>query len=415
MLKMPASEEFQKYKTLYYEDNLPVVDVSYNSEQTIITFKDGDSKIRVSGTSKDFADLPFQLVPTVRNGVEQLIEVNETAVDSAVEYYENMDLFSPESDEPIDEAAKRLREGKTEIPEQLDWREALSATVQKEIDNPELQKVIRNYHETLAVVRSDKYKRDSVYAKIRRDKPYDTETFYKYYTQSITILEKHYLSLSEFEAYKKFVENCETDIEYFSSNLLEVQKMEDIEWSGLSNREPNKEDGVIVFQEKQRQDGRHSKEKGEVELEIGIRKILDQYADLFEIAREPLRDIAITLDKKNRDLSHTTPVLRFLKSNKAQTFPQAVEPEMRHGSAHNQIKLNDKEKEVEFFDGRGKGRNLITRIDYKEIPQHYYELYDMIIALLISFSKVWHYVCYQYLGSKEFQFRVLEQIDPNFE
>lgn len=411
---MTTSEEFQRYKELYYEEDLPVIDVSHQDSQVIITFKDGDSDIQVSGTCDDFTNLTLKLVPTIRNGIEQLIEVSEISVDSSFEYYENMRYFAAESNNPIDEATKQLRAGKAEIPEEIDWREALQSTLRKDINNPDLKKVVKNYYETLAVVRSDKYEIESIYAKIRSNNPYNESIFYKYYTQAITILENRYISLNPLKSYKEFIETCETDVEYLSSNLMLIQKQTDTNWEALQNREPDDEEDLMFFRKKQRKKEDISNKVGKIELDIGIQKILDQYSDIFELSREPLRDIAVTLDKRNRDLSGTNKVLSFLESNEAQSFPEAVEPQMRHGSAHNQIGFNEEENSVEFYDGRGKARDLITRKSYEEILQRYYELHDMIIAVLLAFSKIWYFINYRYLGSKEFQYRVLEQMDSNF-
>lgn len=409
---MSSSEEYQRYKELYYEENLPVIEYSITGDEGEVVFSGGDGNKVVSGSADDFTNQLLKLVPTVRNGVEQFIELKETSAENTRDYYERMSVFSSDSDNPIEEVTARINSGELDPPEDLNWRSALTSSVQGEMGDPDLIELINNYFAAMALLRSDKYKKERILSKIRDNLPYEQSRFEKYHLQAGTILEDHYLTGSPLRCFKDYISNCETDPHYFSKRMMRSKQKSRADWDGLMDRDIEVDDGLmILFREKERIDGNHSEKVGQIEGEIGIEKILDQYSDLYELAREPLHDIAVTLSADNNRFGSFSNVLGFLENNEAQTFAEAIEPQLRHGSAHNQVDLEANQPTVIFYNDRSKRRSPALKMSYEEIFHSYYELVDMVLGLLLAFILTDYNVGFRYMGSKEFQYRVIERAE----
>jgi len=192
---------------------------------------------------------------------------------------------------------------------------------------------------------------------------------------------------------------------------LTLKKRKEIEWESLKSRDSGTPDGEIYFEfwENKSDDS----EKGVIEGEIGIERIINQYAKLFELAREPLRDLAAALDDKDTvDLSNTADVLEFLNSNGQQSFTEPIEPQLRHGSSHASIKPDDSNGILEIYNNRGKSRKLVKKVNYKDAPSAYYHLSDAVAGLIFAFFRVNDRVILRYMSSEEFRHRMVENIPP---
>jgi hypothetical protein len=412
---MAGSEEFCRYKELYHEEKLPVVEASIEDSQGTVVFEKGNSKIKISGSSDDFISAIANLMPTNREGKSRLIDVTTVPVGSTDGYIENLQYFASDFDDPIQDAANRLNREELDVPAELDIREALNASITLDMDNPELKKLVKNFYGSLAVFRSDKLRMRTPYDTYRENVPYDKDRFDAYYDETQALLERNYVLDSAYIGYKKFTQTCETDIKSLAEKLRDFAEQNEAEWAGLRSVDPDLENGKasIRFRENPREDGQHSEEVGSIKGRIGIKRVLNQYAALFELAREPLRDIAATLGAaESIDLNSTAEVLRFLESNEEQYFSDAIEPQLRHGSAHMSMEPDDDTATVKIYDGRGKTRHIKKELNYEEVFQRYYELRDMVGGLVFAFLFVEEGLMYWYMGSEEFQYRIIENADP---
>ena len=408
---MASSRAYQKFAELYYERHLPIVDADIDGQKGRIVFEDDKSKIEVTGEDQQFIDIIQNLVPTVRDGTEHLIDIRDMPAGSLQTYLENMQYFTSNEEDPIRAATIKINRGELSPPSDFDETEALQASVELNFSNDELRKLIENYSEISAVKQSDANKMNQPFRKYRDNASYNEERFEEVYEMTVDLLKEVYLNGSPLNCYKEWHETCETDLLNLSQKILDLKDRKQVEWNSLKSRDWNTTEGnaSIRFWENKAD----SIEIGEVEAKIGIERIIEQYSKLFELAREPLRDLAAALDESGTvDLTNMTEVLRFLASNDKQSFTESIEPQLRHGSAHASIETDDSNGVLRIYHGRGKNQTLAKKMDYVEVPPAYYDLSDMVASLLFAMTRVNDRVTLRYMSSQEFRSRMVENIPP---
>jgi len=178
---MASSPAFQRFAELYYECKLPILDASLHGSQGKVIFGDNGSKIEVIGDDQQFLDTIQYLVPTVRDGVEQLIDVRDTPAGDLETYMQNWEYFLTSEEDPIQKATVRINQGDVAPPQDFDAKEALEASIELDFDNKELKKLVNNYSELLAVKQSDANRKNQPFRKDRDNASYDKERFEEIY------------------------------------------------------------------------------------------------------------------------------------------------------------------------------------------------------------------------------------------
>lgn len=412
---MGSSPEYQKFAELYYERNRPIVNAyirqSEGVPEGVVVFDDEDWLYPVVGKRQDFLNTVQNLVPTVRDGVKQLIDVRDTAASDPDTYLRNLEFFHTEDDDAILTATRKINQGEISPPSEFDSKNAVEASIRLDFSNEDLRKLIKNYTALLAVMQSDANRMNPPYRNYREEASYDEERFDEVYETAVELLQEEYLNGPPLACYRDWEEIRKTDLLNFSSRLLKLKTRKEIEWENLKSREKSTKPGDAYFRFWQNKT--ENIKMGKIEGEYGIERILEQYAELFELAREPLQDIAAALDGSGSvDLSDTADVLRFLDSNNQQSFTELIEPQLRHGSSHASIEADDSTATLKIYDGRGQNRKVVKSIDYQDAPFAYYRLSDMVAGLLFAITRVDDRVVLRYLSSPEFRLRMVENIPP---
>jgi len=408
---MGSSPEYRRYAELHYERKLPIVDASIEGSEGTIVFSENGTEIEVEGEDPEFLRTIQNLVPTVRDGVKQLIDVRDTPARNVGTYIRNWEFFLTNEQNPIQKAAVRINQGKTSVPSEFDAREAIKASIEGPTDNKNLQKIVENYSEVLAVKQSDANRMNQPFRKYKDNASYDQERFQEVFETAVEIFQEAFLKGPPLDCYEEWVETRETDLLNFSNKVLSLKKRKKVEWDSLKARKEGvaDEDAYIQFWENKSE----NTEMGKIEGEIGIERILEQYSELFELAREPLRDLAATLDDAGSvNLSDTSDVLEFLDSNDRQSFTQNIKSQLRHGSSHASIETDDSSGILKIFNNRGQSREVVETVEYEEIPSAYYHLSDVVAGLLFAITRVNDRIMLRYMTSEAFRFRIAENIPP---
>lgn len=409
-IKMGTDRGYARFAELYYERNLPIKERLIQDGEGVVRFQDGDSIIEVSGSGWDFFAVIQNLVPTVRGGVEQFIDVRDTPAKNSRTRERNMRYFRSEHEDPVQKATARLQRGDGNPPDEFDAKKALDSSLKPDLTDEDLQKLIKNYDEIIAIKNSDANRINAPYNKYKKKASYDSHRFEEVFETAVDLLQAKFLSGSPLARFEEWENKRNTDLLELGNKVLNFNERKQVEWEGLKSREaPSDEDVVINFWDNNSDDV----DGGRIEGSIGIERIIEQYAYLFELVREPLQDLAFALEPpKPMNMNDTASVLQFLDSNGGDFFTDLIEPQLRHGSSHASIETDDSEGIVSIYDGRGRDRDLIIEMPYYRIPVEYYRLSDLVAALLFAITRVDNRVCLRYMSSNEFRYRMADNIPP---
>jgi hypothetical protein len=250
------------------------------------------------------------------------------------------------------------------------------------------------------------------YLKYKNKSSYDETRFEDIYETAVELLEAEFLTNSPMSKYQQWENMRQTDLLSLSTKVLDMKKRKQIEWEALLDRKIETDEQTPYIRFWPNHPGEES--EGEIEAKHGIERILEQYAELFELVREPLGDLAVTLDgTRSVSQSDIADVLEFLQSNDEQSFAKFVEPQLRHGTSHASIELDDSREVVEIYDNRGHNRSVVETVNYEEIPVAYYRLSDLVAGLMFAITRVNDRVILRYVTSQEFRCRIAENMPPD--
>ncbi len=404
---MSSSPAFQKFATLYYERQLPVIDRSIRHNRATIVFEDTDENVFLESEAEDFVETAKNLVPSYRENGDTYIDVRDTEAESPEEYLKRLEYFVSQEDNPILNMTRRINNGEVSAPESLDLTEALDALINENWENDELGILLQNHVEAMALKQSDTNKMNAPFKKYKQNAAYDTERFSSLYENLTDSLNSRYQSGSPAECYVSWRNNCETDLEYISSRLLSTLERKELEWGTLLDAD-SQQVGEFAIQFWQRDSD--SPSLGTIDGEHGIERICEQYALLFELTRDPLHDIATAVCPSGTDLSDTGKVLNCLEDSEVSQITELIEPQMRHGPSHQSLEIDTDDRVLKIYEERGGDRTLADQFHLDEVPFKYYQLSDLLAASIFALTRMNDLVVLNFLTSNELLSRLIEDL-----
>lgn len=404
---MTNSPEFGEFKGLYHDQESQLKEVSVSSDSGRAVFEKNGNEREVTGESSDFLETLINIRNTVRQGEELLIDVRETPAGSANTFERNKEYFIPDSNE-----SPKSNIG--QLPEPINLKEALDASVELDLENSHLHTIVKNYHQTLAIQRQA-IGRYASFLDTYKSKSYDSERFNKYYSQIESVLRLCYLTKNHFDGYREYRDVCTSDVEFLGQQLTDYLSADREEWKAIGHLNPpdSSDKPIIHHPTSGRQQVEPGSETGKIDGQHGIRRLTERYAKHFEFLRDPLKDVANTLiSEYNKQFNHISPALEFLDDNDEQDLTKDIIPELRHGSSHLSTEFDDSEGVVRIYSGRAKNRKIDREVQYETVIDSLYSITDLSMAIVIAFTLFEQLLIFEYLRSPEFKYRMIENIAP---
>jgi hypothetical protein len=393
---MGHSEEYKKLKKHYHEDRYGILKVEANlsneeEDWGRVVFDAGDTEIEVTGSSSDFIMSIFDLKGGFAERDEGILDISATPAGDPQGYYELLEYFiDPPNEDRQEKAFERVQSGETDIPDSIGLEDALQASLEGEMDHPDLKIIVENYHEVIALRMLHMRQVDAEIKKYKQKQSHNQERFVKYLNLAGDILQDRYFTESPLEGYQDYNDTCIADIEFLMNKLLDIKQrheelMRDVEVDG---------------------DGR-------LDSATAIPNLLDQYARYYELAGDPLRDLAVSLEGAPvEELSEIADVLKFLDKSGHSELAGVVDPDLRNGAFHLSYEVDHKDGVISIFSGRDKGRYQIAEYGFQEFVSEYRYVQDVVPAIIFSYVTVSEILTVQYLRSNDFVSRIVEEADP---
>ena len=395
---MTNSKEYRHLKKLYHEQKLKVknVEIQHSKREEPehwgkVVFEDDEKEeIELEGTSEDFVFELWSLKSTVREGEERIVDISATPAKNPEGYYDNIEHFVSKDKSAVEKGFEELQQEAGKQPEEIDLLEALDASIALEMDNEELVTVVTSYHQVVASHLIEMKRVQEEFDNYKESIPYDSDRFENYLNEAGAILRDAYVNTTPIIGYQSYRETMISDTPFLLERMSEIREKTHREWRALSQ-----------------------KEGGSIEGRIAMPRILEDYARYYELARDPLRDLAATIDDANAvELDDTSDVVRFLKRQGHQNLMETIIPELRHGSSHMSIEVDDDNGLINIYDRRGRGRSIEEQINFKQLLSKYKKFRDLVDGLIFAFVLNEEVIIWRYLNSNEFRFRVVENTDP---
>lgn len=396
---MSPSDEYKQLKTIFYESSYSVkqVNVKFSNvdepEQwaKVVFENNGDTK-EITGTSDDYISAASSLKSIIENGEEKFVDLSDTAVGGTDGYYRNVMHFVAKNQTSVEKGLEELQRDDQEEQIEADLDEALRASINNEMNNEELLKVVKNYHKAVAlewlILRDSKEAMETFMQNV----PHDQDLFAEIQEDAFAILRDEYVNTNPMDGYSKFINTTISDPEFLMERLADIRNKTSEEWSALAG------------------------DAGKIQTGIAIQRVLDEYAKQFEIARDLLRDLAATLDRENQfenvNLDNLNSVKEFLEENGYSVFTNCIIEDFRNGPSHMSIEIDDEKGEVRIYDKRGRHRKLENIVEFQELVEKQKQIRDTVAGILIAFTSCLEILRYLYLTSNDFRFHVIVNTEP---
>lgn len=423
---MPNSPEFQEYKRLYHEEHQSIKNASITDGTGTVVFEDpaDGSKTTVTGDAEDFIHAIWAIKNTVRDGEDELIDVTDTPAGSIEQYYDNMEPFLPDDtgrdpEEEMHREVQQILTGEKTLCE-VDLHPALDAAVNRDMENPELHGVIEDYYTVRASQLIYLKAFSELFESLPRDVIFDYDRFMRAYSDMEDILRKEYLTKSPERAYEEYRNQCNSDIEKLTEQLLGERSLSKKEWRGLltgTGGSHSDADGVtieMIDREFIGQEDIPDHAHGEVDGETAIRRVLKEYAYYYETVEIPFRDLVATLQGEGGDveLESTGAVMEWLDGNDDLPWTWAVVPEFRNGASHLGVETDNENGRVRVYESKERDREPTRELSYADVREVYRGFVDVVMAAVWAFTLTDQMLQFEYLQSRDFMFTVIENLPP---
>jgi hypothetical protein len=386
-----ASEALQQAKKFLYEENLDIEeskvtlkneDEPHQEAEVIFQTEEGEKK--VSGTQDDFISFCFGLDKVIRDGERKLAEID---TDDASRYYENMDLFIDSSDNPGKEAHKRLIKGESNLKKELNLRKALDATIEENFEQEDLISIAENFHDAKVLAVLNLQDLEEHKQKLKETQVKDVSRYETLLNEAGSIFQDEILTKPPLKAYETFRKTCNADIEFLLKRLGKEINRRGKEWEALFEKTGGKMDG-----------------------ETGMSRILDEYAMLYEIIQDVLRDYASMLrdNPDEVDLNNEKEVIRFLKRQGYNQLVGTIISQFRHGPNHQSIEIDNEEGLVRVYEERSYSSKVLEEYTYEKVNEKYRKFRDLSLALLFSYTIMEEVMVFRSLDSFDFKLAIIE-------
>lgn len=412
---MTNPRSLQRYKTLHHEEGAKIIERSSTDSKAEVVLDHNGTKVEIEGDSDRFINAVNNIGESVRDGERIFVDLEGTAAGDIGTYQDTMELFETDLDNPIEKTTQRINEGKLHPPEDIDFKSGIRAVLRGDVSEKNLQQIVQHYQESLAIRRSNFLKQKNLVKDFRRNVAYNPDKFDGFYLDTNRILAESMETKSVTEAVE-FILGFRTDGDFMTERWLDQKKLKQQEWDSIRSSPPDVSDSdtLVRLRDKKRRDGSHSNETAKLPAKIAIPRILRQYADLFELSREPLQDMTAALKPHaSFDLSDHSTVIEFLDGNQKQSFTEPIVPDLRHGPSHASVELDDERDVVRVYNSRQKDSGTSTEVSYAEVPQYYYAMVDLLGALAHGILLTEQRILLSYLRSDEFKCAVAENTGPS--
>ncbi|GAB7009514.1 hypothetical protein [Halorubrum trueperi] len=402
---MTGSEAYKQLKTLYHEEDLDVVEINIEIDQSgeeteeygevVLEDEDGN-ETEITGSDHDFVVALFSIKSTVREGEKELIDLAETPVGDTEGYYENVEQFVPQGADidksKVEIGMELLQEEGVGVPK-LSIVDGLDAAVNLELEDNNLIKIVQNYHKVLALqfleLRDSKEQFDEIKEKL----PQNQARFENFFQLAEEILSEGYLRSDAFSDHRDYRDVTISDVEFIVSRMRDVMLKTNEEWRAFSGG------------------------GGTIDSDLAFPRILEEYHQCFELLRDPLRDLAATIQHSKGansvDLNDTVEVIRFLKRQGYSNLVGTIELDLRRGPAHMSHDIDADDGLIRIYDSRGRNRNVKNEITFGDLVDKQKKMRDLLIGIVLAFHQMEQVLEFRFLESPDFAFRIVENIDPD--
>ncbi len=389
---MKNSKNFVKLKKLLYQEGFMIksFNVKFNRgvvSAKVLLEKDGKKEL-ISGQEDDFVLLATNLKETIREGTKRIVDLTSLPVKSSSQYYKNMEYFLPneKNKNPLKTAIQRIMNNTSKLPKNLNLKEGIIHCLKKDFENYHAKNMLKNYQDSKAFLIIQVPPIKSILEKLKKNKIKNIKSYEKYYKLCEDIFLKNIRNHPPLKAFKIMESKFKIDTNFLMKNFTEEMKSQGIKWDSLFKTFKGKMEGVE-----------------------GIKNIMGEYSNIYEITNKLLRDLAYLLkdEQGSNDLNSDAKVMELLKEKGYEELVKDIEKDLRHGGIHKSIDYSTKGV-IKIYDSPRKKRTLKKTLTYQEIIDKYNLLKDLTFALIITFILEEHIIILGVLESPDFKFFVIE-------
>lgn len=374
-----------RFRKLYYEENLEIVDARQNKGVSIVEFSAGDEIIVVESSDDGFSSVVSNLVKTVRNGEKCYIDVRDTLASSKDKFQNNLNKFDV-STEDIEDAKRRINNQTSEIPEKLDFRYALDACLESNFDDPYLIGIIENYADAMVLLKYRKIDLEKPYkSSILRQPGLRTDVVMRYKQKFDKIFENYLFQYSPLEAGRIYREEFYHDMGFLLQRLNKITEIENKEWDSLAESNSS------------------------LSEDLAIERVLRSYAKRYEILRDILRDYAYLLKRDNGDdvdLNSTKRVINYLDRKGYSFIQDVIIPEFRNGISHESTQIKD--GTLQIYEERIRAEEPERELSAPEAADNFNKFAELFHSVVASYSIKEEELLFKIFSSEEFRYHVAE-------
>jgi len=383
---MTELSPINRFRKLYYEDDMKVVKVCRERESHQVEFSNDDETIVIDSSDDEFMSLVSNLVRTIRGGEEYYIDIRDTPVGNEERFQTNLNIFNV-SKKDIKEAKRRINTGSSDLPESLDFRYTFDACLDSDFDDPDLVGVIENYADALVILKqrgsdlTQRYKKS-----IKNELALRTNVVAQYIMNFDEILENHLFSHPPLEAGRIYREEFYHDMGFLLERLNKKAEFENIELKSYVESHDS------------------------LDEDLAIERLLRSYATRYEILRDVLRDYAYLLKKDDGDpdvnLNSTRSVVSYLDKKGYSFIDDVLITEFRNGVSHESMQIND--GHLKIYENRSKRQDPTWELSAPEVADRFNKFLELFKAMIASYSIKEEEFLFKIFSSRDFKYTVAE-------
>jgi hypothetical protein len=383
---MTELSPINRFRKLYYEKNMRIVDISRERDLYQIEFSDGGDTIIIKSSDDEFSSLVSNLVRTTRGAEEHYIDIRDTQVGDNEIFQSNLEKFNI-SKQDVEKAKKRINTDSSDLPEDLDFRDVLDACLDSDFDDPYLVGVIENYAAALVVLRQRKANLVRVNKESIKNEPALRTNYVARYIKAFDqILENHLFSYPPLEAGRIYREEFHHDMGFLLERLNKKAEFENTELRS------------------------YVKSHNSLDEDLAIERLLRSYATRYEILRDVLRDYAYLLKKDDNDpdveLNSTRSVINYLTKKGYSFIDEVLISEFRNGISHESMQISD--GYLKIYEKRSKKNDPKWVLSAPEVAVQFNKFIEVFNAIIASYSIKEEEFLFKFISSDEFKYHAAE-------
>lgn len=386
------SENYVQVKKHYYNDKLPVKNIRWGFKKdeghsAEIVFDNSGKDIILKGTEDDFISLVTQFKDVVINGKKKIVDLTGLPIKGTGKYYENIEIFLKDENKSIEEFAKEVKEGKRNLPQENPLIIAKNI-IENKFSDGDVIKFLENYKFMKFLYARNLKPIHTTFESIKEKKIVDVDKFEFYNKESDRVFVDCIRKLSPIPAFLDFDKYCLTDTELLIKNFVNEIKKQDLTWGAL-----------------------YKKTGGTLKGEEGIYRIILDYLEIYEIIREPLRDLAILIAKEKSLSIKEDSCKEVIKCIKDSGYSDLVKPinlNLRHARVHKSIDFNKQQGKLMIYNSPRKNKKLEAEITFSEAIGLKEEIRILGYALFFNHIMNEQIILFKLIDSLDFKFYIIQ-------